>query len=112
MKKLLLYLLSFLLLSTFSIIKTKSSAIYVFNNIPFVLTNEEKNFLIENHITYDDISPYLQYSSFNVYKYYDYENIRLENNYSYLETYSPVPRGVGPLTNIALMQNLLLAKEM
>ena len=33
-------------------------------------------------------------------------------NYSYLETYSPVPRGVGPLTNIALMQNLLLAKEM
>lgn len=32
--------------------------------------------------------------------------------YSYLETYSPVPRGVGPLTNIALMQNLLLAKEM
>ena len=34
------------------------------------------------------------------------------DNYSYLETYSPVPRGVGPLTNIALMQNLLLAKEM
>ena len=32
--------------------------------------------------------------------------------YSFLETYSPVPRGVGPLTNIALMQNLLLAKEM
>jgi methylenetetrahydrofolate dehydrogenase (NADP+)/methenyltetrahydrofolate cyclohydrolase len=32
--------------------------------------------------------------------------------YNFLETYSPVPRGVGPLTNIALMQNLLLAKEM
>ena len=32
--------------------------------------------------------------------------------YSFLEIYSPVPRGVGPLTNIALMQNLLLAKEM
>ena len=34
------------------------------------------------------------------------------STYSYLETYSPVPKGVGPLTNIALMQNLLLAKEM
>ena len=32
--------------------------------------------------------------------------------YDFLETYSPVPRGVGPLTNVALMQNLLLAKEM
>ena len=34
------------------------------------------------------------------------------STYTYLETYSPVPKGVGPLTNIALMQNLLLAKEM
>ena len=117
MKKLLLYLLSFLLLSTFSIIKTKSSAIYVFNNIPFVLTNEEKNFLIENHITYDDISPYLQYSSFNVYKYYDYENIRLENNYSYLETvnYMKYPNYfneyISPNNSLFKNSNLILTNK-
>ena len=29
------------------------------------------------------------------------------DNYSYLETYSPVPRGVGPLTNIALIVNII-----
>jgi len=34
------------------------------------------------------------------------------STYEFLTTYSPVPRGVGPLTNIALMQNLLIAKEM
>ena len=32
--------------------------------------------------------------------------------YDYVDSYSPVPRGVGPLTNVALMKNIILAKEM
>ena len=31
--------------------------------------------------------------------------------YDYVNSYSPVPRGVGPLTNVALMQNLISTKE-
>lgn len=32
--------------------------------------------------------------------------------YEFVESYSPVPRGVGPLTNVSLMKNIILAKEM
>lgn len=86
MKKFLLLFLLIILIQSVIIIKQSNVIITSTNNITYNFTNEEKEYLIENNITYEDIYPYLKYSSFIIYKYFEYENIRLEYNYSYLET--------------------------
>lgn len=50
-----------------------------------VFTNEEIDFIENNDIDIDELNNYLEYKSFNLFKYFDYEEIRINNNYSYLQ---------------------------
>lgn len=86
MKKLLiciLFLFTFIIYKYNFPLKTIETSI---NNLTYNLSSEERQFLINNNITYYDILPYLKYNSFNLYDYYKYEQIRIINDYSYLQT--------------------------
>lgn len=43
-------------------------------------------YLFNNKLTIQDIEPYLNYEKFNYYDFFDLENLRTSNNYTYLET--------------------------
>lgn len=63
-------------------IKTKDSLSYYFDE------NEIK-FIKENNLIHSDYYQYLKYKNFSIYKFYDYEAIRLTSN-SYLEAINTV----------------------
>ena len=44
------------------------------------------NFLLLNNINYDKLEPYFEYSKFNYYDFLELEQLRKNNNFSYLET--------------------------
>jgi len=44
------------------------------------------NFILTNNINYDDLAPYFEYSKFNYYDYLKLEELRINNNYTHLET--------------------------
>ena len=48
--------------------------------------SELDTFIINNNIDYNDIEPYFEYKKFVYYDYFDLEELRISNNYSYLET--------------------------
>ena len=48
--------------------------------------SELDTFIINNNIDYNDIEPYFEYKKFVYYDYFDLEDLRKNNNFSYLET--------------------------
>lgn len=48
--------------------------------------SEFDTYLINNDINIEDIEPYFEYKRFNFYDFFELENLRIGNNYSYLET--------------------------
>ena len=44
------------------------------------------NFLLLNNINYEQLEPYFEYSKFNYYDFLELEQLRKNNNFSYLET--------------------------
>lgn len=51
---------------------------------------EEINFIKENDISENDLIPYLNFSSFNVLNFFEYEKVRKENNLSYLQALNTI----------------------
>ncbi len=45
---------------------------------------------IYNNINYDDLLPYLDYQTFNPYLFYEYEKVRIENNFTYLKALNTI----------------------
>ncbi len=73
MKKLLSFIL--ILLSLFSLSCKKE-----------ITLSELDTYLIKHNIDLTDMEPYFSYKRFNFYDYLDLEELRINNNYSYLET--------------------------
>ncbi len=48
--------------------------------------SELDSFIINNNINIDDMEPYFNYTKFNFYDYIQLEQLRIKNNYTYLET--------------------------
>lgn len=51
-----------------------------------LFTNDEINYIQDNNIDIDNLNKYLKYKTFNLYKYFDYEKIRIDYNYTHLES--------------------------
>ncbi len=48
--------------------------------------SELDTYILNNNINITDMEPYFEYKRFNFYDYLELENLRIRNNYSYLET--------------------------
>lgn len=81
----LLFLLSFMLLSCNRYNVSKENSLYL-----SYFNQEEINFIKENKLQENDLIPYLEFSSFNVFLFFEYEKVRKENNLSYLQALNTV----------------------
>lgn len=79
-----------------------------------IFTSDEINFIQSNNINYDNLSKYLPYKSFNVYKYFEYEEkyqtcdnileaINLVNDKDYYEPYNNTKLSFNNTTSLALV---------
>lgn len=82
--------LLFLILSNNLIFCSKSQNDNIENNLISFFTNDEINFIIDNDIKENDLKPYLEFSSFNLYNFFEYENVRKEKNLTYIQALNTI----------------------
>lgn len=81
----LLFLLLFTLLSCNRYNDSKENSLYL-----SYFNQEEIDFIKEKKLQENDLIPYLEFSSFNVFLFFEYEKVRKENNFSYLQALNTI----------------------
>lgn len=54
--------------------------------LSYYFDNREIDYINENNININEIIPYIEFESFNTYNFFEYENLRKEKNYTYIQT--------------------------
>lgn len=84
-----IFLAFFIINASFIIQSKKNDTSNVNNKVtelePY-FNNDEISYILNNNISFDNIKPYLNYQTFNIYNFHLYEQLRTLNNLSYLET--------------------------
>lgn len=89
MKKIYLSVINILFIIAL-LIGCKSNSTVIDPRLKNQFKDPEYSFLINNDISYDELSFYLVFSSFDIFRFFEYEEVRKSNNYSYLEALNHV----------------------